>query len=423
MHSNEEWETIKPLFKYYYMDLGMSLKAAASKMRDDHDFDASPRQWENRIGPEKWGLQKYISRESRLKSIHDTGRSLLEVGQRRRRNSTSADGRPALRESRNLRRFARREMSREARRHSRSVGAHSIEADPNFDTSRRGTGSSPGHAVYDETDIKPLEQKHSSESMVQPPISAFHVQPLFKPESTDSGETYLCVPDFDDCQYTAPTASAPNSFINCTMMINGDTKYCSNHQFAEPPVFDGVEHPQTFDPAAQYNNLPITPMDWDQSLAQPLLGNDFSTCVLQEEKSGCLDEIALPELVITEPEQEFLDCTEIAGLQYDSVHADVYALLHDHQGRVIKALNACLGVCERIHNPVIMLESFGMFKTSLQAEHMDINRMFRTTLRNIAATQWRAAQDIRELSRSRKRFIEQMHLQNPQHYSNVLGMI
>lgn len=120
-HTEQEWDAQKEVFRHYYVDKNLSLKDAAKCMKENHDFDATPRQWERRIAPDKWGFQKYESREKRLKAIDASGKSLLEVGQRGRRKSTASDGRPTLADDRNMRRFARREASRESRRRARSV--------------------------------------------------------------------------------------------------------------------------------------------------------------------------------------------------------------------------------------------------------------------------------------------------------------
>lgn len=119
--TDEEWEAQRENFRHYYVEMNMSLKDAARCMKENHDFDATPRQWERRIAPDRWGFQKYESRESRLRQIQQSGRSLLEVSSRGRRKSTASDGRPSMNEDRNMRRFARREVSRDARTRARSV--------------------------------------------------------------------------------------------------------------------------------------------------------------------------------------------------------------------------------------------------------------------------------------------------------------
>lgn len=149
-HTDEEWESVKQQFHYYYMQKNMSLKDAARCMSEDHGFDATLRQWERRIAPEKWGFSKYASRDERLKAIDASGKTLHDVSQRGRRKSTASDGRPSLLEDRNLRRFARREVSRESRRpRARSVSMLSDQSDQDMDDTSTAASPAPSDYIMD----------------------------------------------------------------------------------------------------------------------------------------------------------------------------------------------------------------------------------------------------------------------------------
>lgn len=148
-YTDEEWDRVKLQFHFYYMDKNMSLKDAARCMKDNHGFDATLRQWERRIAPEKWGFSKYASRDDRLKAIDASGKSLLDVSQRGRRKSTASDGRPSLLEDRNLRRFARREVSRESRGRARSVSVLSDQPDQDMSEGSAAPSPAPSDMMMD----------------------------------------------------------------------------------------------------------------------------------------------------------------------------------------------------------------------------------------------------------------------------------
>lgn len=139
----------------------MSLKEAARNMSETHGFDATLRQWERRIAPEKWGFSKYASRDDRLKAIDASGKSLLDVSQRGRRKSTASDGRPSLLEDRNLRRFARREVSRESRHpRARSVSVFSDQSDQEMDDASSAAASpAPSDHLMDLREIQSFTQQ------------------------------------------------------------------------------------------------------------------------------------------------------------------------------------------------------------------------------------------------------------------------
>lgn len=148
-YTDEEWDRVKLQFHYYYIEKNMALKDAARSMKDNHGFDATLRQWERRIAPEKWGFSKYASRDDRLKAIDASGKSLLDVSQRGRRKSTASDGRPSLLEDRNLRRFARREVSRESRGRARSVSVLSDQPDQDMSEGSAAPSPAPSDIMMD----------------------------------------------------------------------------------------------------------------------------------------------------------------------------------------------------------------------------------------------------------------------------------
>lgn len=111
-HDEQDWEAQKENFRRCYMDKNMTRKEAAQFMKDVFGFNATPRQWERRI--KQWGFQKYSTREERMSQIAQSGKSVFDVSKPGRRPRAHSSNSLSLhpREDRNLRRFARREVSR-----------------------------------------------------------------------------------------------------------------------------------------------------------------------------------------------------------------------------------------------------------------------------------------------------------------------
>lgn len=119
-HDEKEWDEQKENFRICYIDNNMTRKDAADYMKQHFNFNATPRQWERKI--KQWGFSKYTGRDERLAQIAQTGKTVLDVSRPGRRPRTHADeyGNLHPNEDRNLRRFARREVSR-SRSRSRST--------------------------------------------------------------------------------------------------------------------------------------------------------------------------------------------------------------------------------------------------------------------------------------------------------------
>jgi hypothetical protein len=119
-HDDKDWEEQKENFRQCYIDHNMTRKEAAEYMKQHHNFNATPRQWERKI--KQWGFSKYTGRDERLAQIAQFGKTVLDVSRPGRRPRSLVDERGNLQphEDRNLRRFARREVSR-SRSRSRSA--------------------------------------------------------------------------------------------------------------------------------------------------------------------------------------------------------------------------------------------------------------------------------------------------------------
>jgi hypothetical protein len=119
-HEDWDWEQHKENFRVCYIDNNMTRKDAAEYMRQHFNFNATPRQWERKI--KQWGFSKYTARDERLAQIAQAGKTVLDVSRPGRRPRSIVDeyGNLQPHEDRNLRRFARREVSR-SRSRSRSA--------------------------------------------------------------------------------------------------------------------------------------------------------------------------------------------------------------------------------------------------------------------------------------------------------------
>lgn len=140
-HEEKDWEAQKENFRICYIDRNMTRKEAAQFMKDHFNFNATPRQWERKI--KQWGFAKYSSRDERLMQIAQTGRSVYDVSRPGRR--PRADNLHPH-EDRNLRRFARREVSR-SRSRSRST-SFADKSPPRF---TQEFSDSMANAVIDRT--------------------------------------------------------------------------------------------------------------------------------------------------------------------------------------------------------------------------------------------------------------------------------
>ncbi|RMZ88998.1 hypothetical protein DV736_g3771, partial [Chaetothyriales sp. CBS 134916] len=128
-HEDAEWEAQRENFTLYYMKQNKPLKAAMQLMTSNHNFPATHRQWERRI--KDWRLQKYTSRQARIDEIQQQGRSIEDVAEPGRRSAAHLQPN----DDRNLRRFARRELTRSpsrsrSRSRSQSFGKHSRSTTP-----------------------------------------------------------------------------------------------------------------------------------------------------------------------------------------------------------------------------------------------------------------------------------------------------
>ena len=136
-HEDTEWDAQKENFTRFYKTENRTLKDAARCMVEFYDFSATPRQWERKV--KVWGLEKYTSRQDRLKQIESQGRSIHEVARAGRRPRAYDPGllhpEHGTSDDRNIRRFARREMNRSgsrsrSRSRSNSFGNRSRSASP-----------------------------------------------------------------------------------------------------------------------------------------------------------------------------------------------------------------------------------------------------------------------------------------------------
>lgn len=160
-HDETEWEAHKENFRRCYMDNNMTRKEAALFMKNVFGFDATPRQWERRI--KQWGFQKYSTREERMQQIAQTGKTVFDVSKPGRRPRAHSSNSLHPREDRNLRRFARREMSRSRSRTRSNSFTNASRPDLGDDL------PVAGQSTYDDQTFNP---NFASPPLLQPQDSA-----------------------------------------------------------------------------------------------------------------------------------------------------------------------------------------------------------------------------------------------------------
>lgn len=452
----------------------MSLKDAARHMSELHGFDATLRQWERRIAPEKWGFSKYASREDRLKAIDASGKSLLDVSQRGRRKSTASDGRPSLLEDRNLRRFARREVSRESRRRARSVGGLSDQSDQEMSDNSAAPSPAPSDFIADSQNHAPFPQPdfamfgdrwvtNSSQdsALAIPQIRVFdqsHNMDMTVPRINVSGpdDNYIApehVPMSLQAQVNAqyPNDGVPNPFA--TFQSEMSEQYSGDHMASSS--YNPTDLAEEANPA----------FPWDTSLPTQThkAGQDFSSYPFEGDASISYTEMlqmgsqnsgnALPadssrhELFdgnAVHPQEPHLSDTD---LEFDPdfedpTYIDVFALIKERDAKIMQMIGMLKQSCQKssetehamkhVIKSITLLEKgvqaqsknkeFAMEKSILadRATDNESEQDLRRTLKNISSTQRRATQNIRGLSTQRKRMIEQLKSQiDGEYISNV----
>lgn len=375
-YTDEEWERVREPFYHYYIEKNMSLKQAARVMAEKYNFEATLRQWERRIAPEKWNMPKYANREERLKQIQDAGKSLLEVSNRGRRRSTASDGRPSLNEDRNLRRFARREISREPRPRAKSV--NSVLSDDLSDQEMDTTSAAPSPSA---SDMYLIDAQHSApfpstifEPFTDPWLSG--MQPL-----ENVGTPHVIAGDHDDRRASVPVPqiffSGPGDELH---MVPEDSMAQSQSQpqieetysnvhgngavydYAVPSydyvstsfeatdstMHDVTKLDETWLPDTQHTNETFPSLAFgEQSLSTNFASGPQSS---YSDPAPVLDTMrSLPrsdQNVQEQPHVSLFAEDELPDL--DNTHTDVHDLLQNHYRLTSQMIAECLHGCENV---------------------------------------------------------------------------
>ncbi|KAK5315910.1 hypothetical protein LTR70_006552 [Exophiala xenobiotica] len=429
-YTEEEWERVKQPFYHYYMEKNLSLKKAAECVAEKHGFEATPRQWERRIAPEKWNFTKYANRDARLKAIEAAGKSLLDVSHRGRRKSTgSSEGEPDFLEDRNWRRWARRELSRgPSRPRAKSVSGLSETSDH----AMSGTSTaapSPAHSEYF------MDTMEEPGPLLQPTVSS--MSDIWGSPNPMSNVPVIRLFDVPDISVSAPDES---SFIAPDHIPVAAQSQVNVHY---PPVdeqFDAFQPRDstfgTFDSGVDLASR--TNMSWDSmdafttttTAASTFPQFDFSsdpslsfTQMMNMENPSMrppkttvnsqLDAFNNADLQLTEPIQTPITPADAEPSAEDPTHADVHALLQEHYTTTLQMLSMCIESCEHAtgDNNIIknvVMKHLRLLQTGIQASNVESDRKIKNTLKDVALTQRRATQSIKDLSSNRKRKIERL---------------
>lgn len=376
-YSDEEWDRVKQPFYYFYIEKNLSLKESAKRMSEEYNFDATLRQWERRIAPEKWNFTKYANREERLAQIRDSGKSLLEVGSRGRRRSTASDGRPSLNEDRNLRRFARRELSRDARPRARSVSAMSTGSDqdmtgtsaaPSPAPSDFNQMESPSHTPFPTTDYDDsnegwMSNTQFSQGSIPPRIEVYdHSQ-----TDEDSGLPIITLSEPRDMSHMAPNPipMATQSQINVHYPSDhaGNRLFDSyqrepNDMYSQPfehdmsiqpslEMGDGWHSSNPFTGAGPKSNDGIPEFNFNQLSFQQMIEDVPNAGDSHASMSGQLDAFNNESLELQEPLTASIIPDDVMP-DFDNTHADVHALIQDQSNTTMHMIRACLQGCQNV---------------------------------------------------------------------------
>lgn len=397
VYTDDEWEKVKQPFYHYYMEKNLPLKEAAKLISQEYHFDATPRQWERRIAPEKWNFTKYANRDERLKQIRQSGKSLLEVSHRGRRKSTASDGRPLLNEDRNLRRFARREVSR-SRPRAKSVGTTSdasdqemldISAAPSPDASESSFYSAePLHSTH----LSPVDaqsfddpwiSKHPHEAPTGPVINISDMS-----VSNSLPQIIFSVHDEIDPILHEPIHVPPDKgpsmqFTQADIDSTFPSFYPtpSNENFASTSYGDPYVHPIN-DPVLPWNDsVNFSTMPNSRGETFPDLPPDstalFNIMTIDDPQSQSDVRIQLTAAdndtngLVDHSAEEVDDVEPLPN--FDNTYADVYELLHDQQMKVLQMLGGCISVCESAAGnnenlKKIMLEPLRLLERGIRAQ-------------------------------------------------------
>lgn len=405
-YTEQEWESVKAPFYHYYMEKNLSLKESAKRMLENYRFDATLRQWERRIAPEKWGFTKYASRDERLQAIQASGKTLLEVSHRGRRKSTASDGRPGLNEDRNMRRFARREVSRESRQRARSVSELSDPSDQDIS----GTSAAPSPApsdlytldTQDDTIAFPpinhdasgdiwMSNTPSSRGSITdvPRIRVDHVDnaqdmavPKINVLAPDEPDSHIAPEQISIARQSQVNAHYPQSHIDTVTFQPFQNASADPYNLVQSPTHDFNPHMSPHDQTSFTNNVP-----WqDPYVANPTppteLFDGFSFTQMMGLDSHVMDEgntilnapiqsFETQETQVQEqmptplmPEDEDLEIS-------DPTHADVHALLQEHYDKTMQMISMCIKSCRHATSTGAMMSNLHLLEKGVQAQSMN----------------------------------------------------
>ncbi|EXJ83424.1 hypothetical protein A1O1_07047 [Capronia coronata CBS 617.96] len=444
-HEDKDWEAQKENFRKCYLDDNMTRVEAAQYMKDHFDFDATPRQWERKI--KQWGFTKYSSRDERMQQIAQTGKSIFDISRpgRRPRSRTDERGNLHPHEDRNLRRFAKREVTR-SRSRSRSQSFTSRPHPQLKDELQPG----PSNAVIDQT----YNLKLSNPALLHPPSNgAFNIaatpatgdqeEPiqlhyLREEKSPGSGEArepdILLTVDNDEAWPEAPLPELSDQFdlanqqdpyqafsdslLSTHGLVDGDL-HDETLQYpldgSEPP-FDFPIAEQTmstsagFDPfAMSRSNMGINP----DALSNILLPTQqmYGTAVLQQVPNASsssnltnpplltFDLVDMDSSTMLSPTQTtpFPDMPDMPGPDPDlslaengPLHNDVMPLVEDYTRAVHTAALWCLGDQQYAGQVAHKLTA------SLEQPEQIFKARLAVVLENFAKSQQRAFQSMRD---------------------------
>ena len=334
--SEEEWERVREPFRMYYIDGNLSLKDAASRIRDHHNFDATLRQWERRLGPEKWNMPKYASRDDRLRVVSQNGTSLEDVSRRGRRKSTGSSEDNRLTVDRNMRRWARRELSRNSsRQRAKSVSEMSETSEIELD----GVEDTQDHIMEDSSqtpssqDWATPQRFHENES-ISMPVMMSDVD--FVPQITFT--------DVDDVNVQSTSYDQTTGGFLHTPQIGGIQTMLPDPTFGFSVTQDHeLDDPESIQPFPELET------------------NGFAQ--REEEELSFFPQQRAPQLSYGGGGTDLV-IDEIPD--FDNTYTDVHNLLLEHHTNISTMIDDCIQSCENIGSNEVVMQILRLLQMGVQ---------------------------------------------------------
>ncbi|KIV95889.1 hypothetical protein PV10_03490 [Exophiala mesophila] len=426
-HDEHEWEAQKENFYNCYIVQNMPRKKAVEFMKDQYGFDATPRQWERKI--KQWRFFKYSSREERLQQINDAGQTVDQVSKPGRRPRAQSGN--SLQVDRNLRRFARRELSRSRSRPRSASYAHPIQSRVDNSLIQNGTDSASTNPHPHPNSSMPQPVSHASfnpntNTNHSSQLNYLHPQTPLHFDDSDVEDTLLPTNEHKWSQsQPAPVQHQYGTSSHDAILPFSDNSMphqINNHPMGNPHLPYMIR--QT-DPSAEFavhnppviNNVIFPPYDVSASdmtlnrgLSDPSLLN-FNPDTHDTQVSNSLDSLAFDQGfafqlnvvdtdTITDVPIDDINYQPIPNVQHDYVPHFFETVFPDPTGPLEGDINTIVRDYTQKVRQLTLSHSADNADTKLANEAQLLTLRLKLALESYTKTQQRALQDVRSICAS-----------------------